>query len=135
MLAGLLAKGKGDADLMQLSGGEPTIHPQFFAILDLALERIQQVYVNTNGIKLADRRFVEQLAERGSRVSVYLQFDGFKSSTLELLRGRGELLETKLQAANLCEEFGINIVPVMTLTPGVNDDELGEFLRFASQRP
>ena len=64
------------------------------------------------------------LADRGNQVSVYLQFDGFKRSTLERLRGRGELLETKLRAADHCDEFRINTVPVMTLTPGVNDDEL-----------
>lgn len=136
LLDGLLAKGKGNADLLQLSGGEPTIHPEFFAILDHALGLgIRQVYVNTNGIRLADRRFAEQLAARAGWVSVYLQFDGFKRSTLELLRGRGELLETKLRAADHCEEFGINTVQVMTLTHGINDDELGAFLRFASSRP
>lgn len=136
LLDGLLAKGKGDADLIQLSGGEPTIHPEFFAILDHTLARgIRQVYVNTNGIRLADRAFAEKLVARGNRVSVYLQFDGFKRSTLELLRGRGELLETKLRASDHCEELGINTVPVMTLTRGVNDDELGGFLRFAAGRP
>ena len=57
-------------------------------------------------------------------MSVYVQFDGFKRSTLELLRGREELLEIKLRAADHCDQFRINTVPVMTLTPGVNDDEL-----------
>ncbi len=136
LLDGLLAKGKGDADIIQLSGGEPTIHPEFFAILDHVLERgIRQVYINTNGIRLADQSFARTLADRGNRVSVYLQFDGFKRSTLDLLRGRGELLETKLKAADLSAEFCINMVPVMTLTPGVNDDELGAFLKFATDRP
>ena len=136
LLDGLLAKGKGDADLVQLSGGEPTIHPEFFALLDHALARgFRQVYVNTNGIRLADRGFAEKLAARGSRVSVYLQFDGFKRTTLELLRGRGDLLETKLRAADHCEELAVTTIPVMTLTPGVNDDEVGAFLRFAAGRP
>lgn len=135
LLDELLAKGKGDADLIQLSGGEPTIHPEFFACLDRALARVKQVYVNTNGIRLADRAFAEKLAARGPKVSVYLQFDGFKRSTLELLRGKGELLETKLRAADHCDELGLNTVPVMTLTPGVNDDEVGAFLRFAVARP
>jgi len=136
LLDGLLAKGKGNADLLQLSGGEPTIHPEFFAIVDHTLRSgIRQVYINTNGLRLADRAFAEQIAARGERVSVYLQFDGFNQSTLEALRGRGDLLETKLRATTHCDEFGINTVPVMTLTPGVNDDELGAFLRFASTRP
>lgn len=135
-LDGLLAQGKGDADLVQLSGGEPTIHPQFFEILEAALRRpIRQIYINTNGIKLARRAFAERLASYGERVSVYLQFDGFKRSTLRVLRGREDLVETKLAAADNCEDLGICMVPVMTLTPDVNDDELGAFFEFATSRP
>jgi uncharacterized radical SAM superfamily Fe-S cluster-containing enzyme len=133
---GLLAKGKGDADLIQLSGGEPTIHPEFFEILEIALDRgIKQVYINTNAIKLSRREFAERVASYGSRVSVYLQFDGFKSSTYESLRGRADLLETKIRAADLCEELGINTVPTMTLTREINDDEVGKFLDWAAKHP
>ena len=50
----LLAKGKGSADLIQLSGGEPTLHPELGPMIDYALERgVRQVYINTNGIKLS----------------------------------------------------------------------------------
>ncbi|MEM6995263.1 MAG: radical SAM protein, partial [Myxococcota bacterium] len=50
----LLADGKGDADLIQLSGGEPTLHPQMFEMIEMALAKgIRRVYVNTNGIRLA----------------------------------------------------------------------------------
>jgi uncharacterized radical SAM superfamily Fe-S cluster-containing enzyme len=136
LLDGLLDKGKGDADLIQLSGGEPTIHPEFFEILQIALDKgIKQVYINTNAIRLSRRDFAERLASHGERVSVYLQFDGFRSTTYEQLRGRGDLLQTKLAAADLCEELMINTVPTMTLTKGVNDDELGGFIQWASSRP
>lgn len=135
-LDGLLAAGKGDADLIQLSGGEPTIHPQFFEILEAALSRpVRQIYVNTNGIKLAQSAFAERLASYGERVNVYLQFDGFKRSTLRILRGREDLVETKLKAADQCERLGLCTVPVMTLTPDVNDDELGAFFEFVTSRP
>ena len=136
MVDGLLEKGKGDADLIQLSGGEPTIHPDFFEILEIALDKgIKQVYINTNAIKLSRREFAERVASYGSRVSVYLQFDGFKPATYGLLRGREDLLETKLRAAKLCEELEINTVPTMTLTREINDDEVGEFIRWASSQP
>ena len=135
-LDGLLAKGKGDADLIQLSGGEPTIHPDFFEIVEIALEKgIKQVYINTNAIKLAKREFAERLASYGERVSVYLQFDGFKSSTYDLLRGNKDLLDTKIRAADHCEDLGINTVPTMTLTREINDDEVGKFIAWASSRP
>ncbi len=136
LLDGLLAQGKGDADLVQLSGGEPTIHPRIFELIDIALNRgIKQVYVNTNGIKLARREFAERLSRYGSRVSVYLQFDGFDRRALRVLRGREDLVETKLAALGHCEALGIATVPVMTLTPDVNDHELGAFLELARTHP
>ena len=132
----LLEKGKGDADLIQLSGGEPTIHPDLMDMIGYALTRgIKRVYINTNGIRLAHRAFAEELASFGDRVSVYLQFDGLKRRTLRLLRGREELVDTKLRALSLCEELGLPAVPVMTLTRGVNDDELGAFLDTALRHP
>ena len=106
MIDSLLEKGKGDADLIQLSGGEPTIHPEFFKLVEIALEKgINQVYINTNGIRLAKAEFAERLATYGEKVSVYLQFDGFREEILAELRGRGDLLHTKLKAADHCERL------------------------------
>ena len=131
IIDGLLDIGKGEADLIQLSGGEPTIHPDFFDILQMAIDKgIKQVYINTNGIVLAKPDFAERLAKHGERVSVYLQFDGFKSSTYELLRGR-DLTDIKRRALENCERLGINTVPIMTLTREVNHDELGQLIDFA----
>ena len=131
----LIGQGKGDADLIQLSGGEPTIHPEFFKLVEIALEKgINQVYINTNGIRLAKAEFAERLASYGEKVSVYLQFDGFREEILAELRGRGDLLQTKLKAADHCERLGLNTVPVITLTRGINDDEVGQFIEFASSR-
>jgi uncharacterized radical SAM superfamily Fe-S cluster-containing enzyme len=81
---------EGEADVVQLSGGEPTLHPDFFTILDEAKARpIKHVMVNTNGIMLAkDRSFVERLASYMPGIEVYLQFDSFKPDVLHTLRGR-----------------------------------------------
>ena len=131
---GLLEMGKGEADLIQLSGGEPTIHPDFFDIVQMAVDKgIKQVYVNTNGIHLAKPDFADRLAKHGPKISVYLQFDGFKASTYEQLRGR-DLTDIKRRALDNCERLGINTVPIMTLTRGINHDELGEFLSFAMKQ-
>ncbi len=131
---GLLAIGKGEADLIQLSGGEPTIHPQFFEIVEMAVAKgIKQVYVNTNGLYLAKLEFAKRLAAYGPCVSVYLQFDGFASDTHKALRGR-DLGGIKIRALENCEKLGINTVPVMTLTRGINDTEVGAFLNFAQSK-
>ena len=132
----LIAKGKGDADLIQLSGGEPTIHPDLFDMIDYALTAgVRQVYINTNGIRLARRTFAERLATYGDRVAVYLQFDGVEPTTQDLLRGREELAHTKLEALAHCEALGVTTVPVMTLTRGINDHELKAVLKAAMEHP
>lgn len=133
LIESLIAKGKGDADVIALSGGEPTIHPRMFDMIEAALDRgFQQVYINTNGVKLARPEFADRVAAFGSRVSVYLQFDGFRERTLKVLRGRDDLQALKMRALAHCESRGIATVPVMTMTPDVNDDEVGAFLALGS---
>ena len=74
---------EGRAEVCQLSGGEPTLHPQFETIVDEALARpIDYVMVNTNGIRLSkDDRMVEFLSQRKNRVEIYLQWDGIDAAT------------------------------------------------------
>lgn len=62
---------------MQISGGEPTLHPDFFRILDLAkLRPIQHLMLNTNGIRIArEDGFAERLAAYMPNFEIYLQFD------------------------------------------------------------
>ena len=137
----LVAGGKSGSDMIQLSGGEPTIHPQFMEMIELLFDRgFKKVCINSNGIKLAQTAFTEKLAKCTGEVPaaelfVYLQFDGFEESTYEALRGRGDLLETKRKALALCEANNISIHPVMTLTRGINDHEVGDFVQLAVDVP
>src|ERR1700744_1287922 len=89
MLDAIVAS-EGTPDVVQLSGGEATIHPDFFTILDLAkLRPIKHLMVNTNGIRLAnDRAFTEKLAGYIQHFEVYLQYDSIKHEALKRLRGR-----------------------------------------------
>ena len=127
--------------MIQLSGGEPTVHPRFFDMVDLLFERgFNQVCVNSNGIKLAQPAFTQRLAtcmkkRAGDQVFVYLQFDGFEDNTHMALRGRKDLLKIKRRALGNCQAQGIHIHPVMTLTRGINDHEVGDFVRLAVENP
>jgi uncharacterized radical SAM superfamily Fe-S cluster-containing enzyme len=133
--------GKRGSDMIQLSGGEPTIHPDFFRMIEVLFERgFHQVCVNSNGIKLAKESFANRLADCMARyakgqIFVYLQFDGFDDRTHLELRGRADLLEIKRSAMQNCHEAGIKVHPVMTLTRGVNDHEVGDFVRLAVENP
>ena len=137
----LIAGGKSGSDMIQLSGGEPTIHPQFFEMVDLLFDRgFKQVCINSNGLKLARPAFAERLASSmdnssGGRLAVYLQFDGFEDNTHAVLRGRKDLLDIKQQALHNCQLNNITAHPVMTLTRGVNDHEVGDFVRLAMDNP
>ena len=137
----LAAGGKQGADLIQLSGGEPTIHPDFFTMIEILFEKgFNKVCVNSNGIKLAQRAFVERLAGclenfPNGELFIYLQFDGFEDRTHAELRGRADLLSSKQKALQLCHQAGLNVHPVMTLTRGINDHEVGDFVRLALEHP
>ena len=84
-----VVKAEGEPDLVQLSGGEPTIHPQFWEIVAAARARpIRHIMVNTNGLRIAtEDGFAERLAEIGPGFEVYLQFDSLSDDALMELRG------------------------------------------------
>ena len=131
-----LVEVEGQPEILQLSGGEPTIHPHFEEIYRYACDQpIDIVMINTNGIRLArDRSFLESIAERKHRTEIYLQFDTFEDSGYRTLRG-ASLLETKLKAIEQLGEVGLNTILVCTVQPGINDHEIGRLVEFGIERP
>ena len=131
-----LVEVEGQPEVLQISGGEPTIHPHFDQILQYACEQpIDIVMVNTNGVRIArDAAFVDRLAEWKHRVEIYLQFDGFTDEGYEVLRGE-RLLDTKLRAIERLGEHGLRTILVSTVQPGVNDGDLSPMVDFAAERP
>ncbi|WP_342119889.1 radical SAM protein [Pseudoduganella sp. OTU4001] len=127
---------EGEADVMQLSGGEPTLHPQFWDIMDAAKARpIRHVMVNTNGIVLAqDKAFVQRLAGYAPGVEVYLQFDSRRGEVHRELRG-ADLSRIRRQALDNLNEAGLSTTLVVTLKKGLNDGEIGDIIDFAMTQP
>jgi uncharacterized radical SAM superfamily Fe-S cluster-containing enzyme len=123
---------EGEPDIVQISGGEPTLHPQFFEILDAARRRpIRHLMLNTNGIRIArEDGFAEKLAAYKPGFEVYLQFDSFKESALRDLRG-ADLRETRMKALEKLNALNLSTTLVVTLKKGVNDDEAGTIVDFA----
>jgi uncharacterized radical SAM superfamily Fe-S cluster-containing enzyme len=127
-----LVASEGFPDLVQISGGEPTIHPQILDILKLAKSKpIRHIMLNTNGIRIAtDRAFVAELAKLKPGFEVYLQFDSLKREALENIRG-ADLRKVRAQALANLEEFGVSTTLVAVIKKGVNDSEIGDIVRHA----
>src|SRR5438552_2207937 len=127
-----LVESEGEPDLVQLSGGEPTIHPDFFAILDAVKRRpIRHVMINTNGVRIAqDPAFVERLASYAPRLEVYLQFDSMNDDALVELRG-AKLSRIRQQALEALERVGLSTTLVVVVKRGVNDCEIAGIIRHA----
>lgn len=132
----LAVKNEGEPNIVQISGGEPTIHPQFFDILDEAKKRpIKHLLINTNGLVIAkSEKFTKQLASYRPGIEVYLQFDSLENDALEILRA-SPLKKTHLKALERLNYFNIPTTLVVTVRRGVNDHELGEIIEFAKQQP
>ncbi|MGZ6507315.1 MAG: radical SAM protein, partial [Tumebacillaceae bacterium] len=126
-----VVRNEGNPDIVQISGGEPTIHPQFFEILDIAKSKpIKHLMVNTNGIRIAqDREFVKKLATYMPGFELYLQFDSFEKEALQELRG-ADLREIRKKAIEHLNEFNISTTLVVTLKKGLNDKEVGEIIQY-----
>ena len=125
------------AEILQISGGEPTLHPKILEIIALAKRKnFRYVLLNTNGTKIAeDENFVKELSKFRGRFAIYLQFDGFKENTYKYLRGNKDLLRIKLKAIENLRKYKIPITLVCTLEKGINDDEIGKLLKFGINNP
>ena len=131
----IIVASEGTPDVVQISGGEPTIHPDFFAIMDIARKKpIKHLMLNTNGIRISkDLEFTKQLASYAPDFEIYLQFDSFKPAALEQLRGK-DLTEVRMKALEHLNALNLSTTLVMTLQQGVNDDEIGKIIEFALQQ-
>ncbi|MBI5256984.1 MAG: radical SAM protein [Burkholderiales bacterium] len=130
---------EGEADVVQLSGGEPTLHPQFFEVLAEARARpIRHLMLNTNGLRIAQEPgFAERLHEAtggGRGFEVYLQFDSLERAPLMDLRG-ADLRRIREQALDKLNALAMSTTLVMTVKRGLNDHEVGDVIRFAAQQP
>ncbi|MBC7865697.1 MAG: radical SAM protein [Bacteroidia bacterium] len=128
----LIVGNEKEPDVVQLSGGEPTLHPQFFEILDEAKKRpIKHLMINTNGIRIAqDEEFAKRLATYMPDFEIYLQWDSLDNAVLQKLRG-ADLRDIRLKALERLNELNLNTTLVVTLQRGLNTDQIGSIIDFA----
>ena len=127
-----VVKAEGEPDLVQLSGGEPTIHPQFWEIIAAARARpIRHLMINTNGVRIAtEAGFADRLGALGPGFEVYLQFDSLSDEALMSLRG-ARLGRIRRQALERLEAAGVSTTLVCAVRQGVNDHEAAAIVEHA----
>jgi uncharacterized radical SAM superfamily Fe-S cluster-containing enzyme len=130
-----LVETEGNPEVVQFSGGEPSIHPQIIDMIKAAKKRnIRHVMLNTNGKRIADDdEFLRQLGEL--RPSIYFQFDGFEAETYRALRGEPDILPQKLRALDRLAEIGAHVVLVPAIERFVNLHEVGAIVNFGLKHP
>lgn len=117
---------------VMFAGGEPTVREDIVEIVKVAHDLKFMILLATNGIKMSnDPELVRKLKNAGLNI-VYLQFDGLTDSPYEKLRN-AKLLSNKLRLVELCREQDIEIILVPTLQGGINDNEVGDMIRFAAE--
>ena len=135
MLDAIVAN-EGEPDVVQISGGEPTLHPDLFAILDAAKRRpIRHLMINTNGLRIAkEPEFAARLATYQPNFEVYLQFDSLRDDVHVELRG-ARLADIRRRALDNLNAHDISTTLVVTVKKDLNDHELGEIIEFALTQP
>lgn len=134
---GVIAR-KGPIEILQLSGGEPTLHPQFFELLawTQAHPGIGYVLLNTNGVRIAkDAGFARQLEETfvQKRFQLYLQFDGPQQAGQRELRA-ADLRAIREKAIRRCQQMALPVTLAMTVTPA-NLPHVWETIEYGLQFP
>src|SRR6266404_5134049 len=120
---------------VQFSGGEPTMSPYFLDAVRYARKvGYTSVQAATNGIEFAKSpEFCKQAAEAGLRYA-YLQFDGVGNAA-NSHRAVGNLFDVKMRAIENLWSNGVDIVPVITIINGINNEQVGAVVRFALDNP
>lgn len=127
-----LLKAEGQVPVINLSGGEPTLHPKLRSFILSAKERgIGHVTVSTNGLTLlSDPELRRFFADTNTIAAV--QFDGFRSDTSLRLRGV-DLVQQKLELVETLQREGVNFSLVSTVAENLNADEIPQIVEFFFQ--
>jgi 7,8-dihydro-6-hydroxymethylpterin dimethyltransferase len=115
---------------VQFSGGEPTLSPHFLPAIRYARKLgYFSVQCATNGIRFAqNEQFAKDAAEAGLRFA-YLQFDGVGNEHNQH-RKVGNLYDVKLRAIENLHRHGVDVTLVVTIVNSINDDQVGDIIRF-----
>ena len=119
--------------MINLTGGEPTQHPDFVRLVELcAQEGIQRITISTHGLRfLKDEWLLERLAQLEARI--VLSFDSFSPDTNAEMLG-GNFHQAKMRVLALLEKHRVDTTLLPVLALGSNDHEAGAFVKLALEK-
>jgi tetraether lipid synthase len=122
-----------ELDIINFTGGEPTLHPQLPEFLQMCRDAgIRRLTISTNGLKLRDEEYVRKLAALDARI--VLSLDTFRRETDLALLG-ADTVKTKLAVLDLLEKHGVCTTILPAVAAGLNDDEVGALFELVLARP
>lgn len=128
---------RGPIDVLMLSGGEPTAHPELGRFLEYALhsDDIGHIMLNTNGVLLAKPgRTRDAILGAWQKLELYLQFDSLAEQTVQALRGIDSLLDLKHKTLAWCADHKVPVTFASTLIPSTTSEELRPIVRLGLER-
>jgi hypothetical protein len=132
-ILGHLREQHDEIDIINFTGGEPTLHPELPELLEMSRAAgIERLTVSTNGIKLLDETYVKRLAEVDA--TIVLSLDTFRREVDEALLG-ANTVKTKLRVLDLLERHDVRTTILPAIAAGYNDDEVGKLLELVLARP
>ena len=118
---------------VKLFGGEPTLHKDLFQIVTRARGLGLSTSIVTNGVRLADEAYCQELLATG--VKIVFSFDGRDPKVYQTLRGDAGVYEVKLKALENIRKHRRSKVTIMcVLARGVNDHLIADLLQFCHER-
>ncbi len=125
----LLERSEKNTDVVNISGGEPTVHPDFEEMINVAKQRnITQISVSTNGLRLLKDQTLRHFFKETGIIAA-LQFDGFESATYKTLRGK-DYSKEKLKLIDIFEKEELNYSLVATVASEINEHEIESITDF-----
>ncbi|MDB4986668.1 MAG: hypothetical protein JWN04_1846 [Myxococcaceae bacterium] len=122
-----------ELDIINFTGGEPTLHPELPTFLRMAREAgIRRLTISTNGLKLLDPAYVQVLAEHDARI--VLSLDTFDEAVDLTLLG-AKTVRAKLKVLDLLAKYDVTTTILPAVAKGLNDKDVGPLLELVLARP
>lgn len=122
-----------ELDIINFTGGEPTMHPLLPKFLKMARAAgIQRLTVSTNGLKLLQEPYVAELSQADARI--VLSLDTFDEQVDMKLLG-AKTVKSKLKVLDLLEQYDVTTTILPAVAAGLNDKDVGPLFELMLKKP